>query len=96
MVLIGISIAILNSSLVGFAGMLPPRFMGALMLGFSLNGVLVLGLRVLTLVSFDIMNPVTFFQGAVIYFAIIGGFLVLCSFGIFIIINKNLTIFSLA
>lgn len=56
MVLFGICMAIAFSSIAGFAGMLPPKFMSAFMLGVSFNGLGVLGLRVITLLSFDIIN----------------------------------------
>lgn len=96
MVIMGISMAILSSTLIGFAGMLPPKYMSALMLGISLNGVLVLGVRVLTLVSFDIMDPVAYFAGAILFFAVVSVFLIICAFGIFFVIKQNLIIFSLA
>jgi hypothetical protein len=88
--------AILNSTLVGLAGMLPPKYMGALMLGMALNGVLVLGIRVLTLVSFDIFHPVKYYTGAVIFFLVISVILVICAFGIYVVLKQNLIIFSLA
>lgn len=60
-VLMGSSIAILNSSLMGLAGMLPSKFMNALMLGISLNGILILFVRVPTLFIFDISNTNSYF-----------------------------------
>lgn len=96
MVILGISMAIINSSLAGLAGMLPPKYMGALMLGMSLNGILVLALRVITLLSFDIMHPVQYFNGALTFFAIISTFLTVCAFGIYIVLKQDIIIFSLA
>lgn len=56
MVIFGICIAITFSSLAGFAGMLPSKYMSAFMLGMSFNGFGVLVLRIITLLSFDIWN----------------------------------------
>jgi hypothetical protein len=96
MVLLGSSMAVINSSLIGFAGMLPMKYMSALMLGISLNGVLILGIRVLTLFVFDIMNPVKYFFGALIFFLIASSYSLICSFGIFKVLRSNLVIFSFA
>jgi len=75
------------SSIAGLTGMLPPRFMAAFMLGYSLNGLGLIALRVVTLFSFDILNEVRYFYGSLIYFAISAGFLMICACGIFIVIR---------
>lgn len=56
MVCFGISMAILSSGLAGLAGVLPPKYMSAFMLGISLNAVGPLIIRIVTLASFGIMN----------------------------------------
>ena len=56
MVMFGICMAILNSTLAGLAGILPPKYMSAFMLGISLNAVGPLILRVITLFSFGILD----------------------------------------
>ena len=56
MMCFGICMAILNSSIVGLAGILPPKYMSAFMLGISLNAVGPIILRVITLASFGLMS----------------------------------------
>ena len=56
MVLFGLCMAILSSSLAGLAGILPPKYMSAFMLGISLNAVGPLILRALTLAYFGLLN----------------------------------------
>lgn len=56
MVMFGICMALLNSSILGLAGILPPKYMTAFMLGTSLNAVMPLTLRVITLLSFGILD----------------------------------------
>lgn len=79
--------AVLSSSIAGLAGMLPPKYMSAFMLGMSLNGVTVLLLRVITLLSFNILDSVKYFYGTLIYFLIASSFMALCAFGVFILLN---------
>lgn len=96
MIILGSSMAIISSSLIGFAGMLPPRYMSALMLGISLNGILILGIRVITLFVFDIMDPVKYFFGSLIFFLIASVYLIVCSFLIFKVMKSDLIIFCFA
>jgi hypothetical protein len=61
MVLFGLCMAILQSSLAGLAGILPPKYMSAFMLGITLNAVGPLILRVITLAYFGILDQVKYF-----------------------------------
>lgn len=88
--------AILNSSIVGLAGILPPKYMSAFMLGISLNALGPLSLRVITLASFGILDRVKYFFGALVFFCCNGGVLALCAYGVFIVIRQNVIIFNLA
>lgn len=88
--------AVLFSSIAGLAGMLPPKYMSAFMLGISLNGVSILLLRVITLLSFNILDKVKYFYGALIYFSTVSIFLGICGFGIFIVLKQDLIILNLA
>lgn len=69
MVLFGICMAILSSSIAGLAGILPPKYMSAYMLGISLNAVGPLILRIITLASFGLLDQVKYFFGALVFFA---------------------------
>lgn len=96
MVFFGCAMAILTSAIAGFAGMLPPMYMSAFMLGVALNGVGTLALRAITLVSFDIMNKAKYFVGSLLYFVVNAIFYLICAFGIFPMIKSNVIIFNLA
>lgn len=96
MIVFGISMAILTSAIAGFAGMLPPKYMAAFMLGVALNGVPTIVLRVITLLSFDIVNEVKYFIGSLLYFFINAIFYLICAFGIFPVIKSDMIIFNLA
>lgn len=87
MVLLGICMAVLSSSLAGLAGILPPRYMSAFMLGISLNAVGPLILRVITLAYFGLLDEVKYFFGALVFFASTGAFLLVCAFGIIFVIR---------
>ena len=91
----GICMAILNSSIVGLAGILPPRYMSAFMLGLSLNAVVPLILRIITLASFGIMDQILYIFGAMIFFAINAMFMGICAYGAIIVIKQNVIIFNL-
>jgi hypothetical protein len=96
MVLFGLCMAILQSSLAGLAGILPPKYMSAFMLGITLNAVGPLILRVITLAYFGILDQVKYFQGALVFFACTAGYLVVCACGIFVVIKQDVVIFNLA
>ena len=83
----GICMAILNSSIVGLAGILPPKYMSAFMLGLSLNALAPIILRVITLASFGIMDKVLYIYGAIVFFGIHSVFLGICAYGAFIVIK---------
>ena len=83
----GICMAILNSSIVGLAGILPPKYMSAFMLGLSLNALAPIILRVITLASFGIIDHLMYLFGAMIFFWINAVFLGLCAYGVFIVIK---------
>jgi hypothetical protein len=83
----GICMAILNSSIVGLAGILPPKYMSAFMLGLSLNALGPIILRVITLLSFGILDRVKYFFGALVFFICNGLFLALCAYGVSIVIR---------
>lgn len=85
--LMGCSMAVINSTLVGFAGLLPPRYMSGLLLGISFNGLSIVGLRYLTLLSFGLLDPVAYFYGSVIYFTTASIFMLFCAFGILVVIK---------
>ncbi len=88
--------AILNSSIVGLAGILPPKYMSAFMLGLSLNALAPIILRVVTLASFGIIDKMMYQFGAMVFFGINSLFLGLCAYGVFIVIKQNVIIFNLA
>ena len=88
--------AILNSSIVGLAGILPPKYMSAFMLGISLNAVMPIVLRVITLASFGLLDKVKYFFGALVFFTWIAIFFGICAYGVFIVIRQNVIIFNLA
>lgn len=96
MVLFGLCMAILQSSLAGLAGILPPKYMSAFMLGITLNAVGPLVLRVITLAYFGLLDQVKYFQGALVFFVSNASFLVICGCSIFIVIKQDLIIFNLA
>lgn len=79
--------AILNSSIVGLAGILPPKYMSAFMLGLSLNSVVPIILRAITLASFGLLDRVKYFFGALIFFSANGVFLAVCAYGAFVVIR---------
>ena len=88
--------AILNSSIAGLAGILPPKYMSAYMLGLSLNAVVPIAMRAITLASFGILDKVKYFFGAMIFFGSNSAFLGICAYGVFIVIKSNVIIFNLA
>lgn len=92
----GICMAILNSSIVGLAGILPPKYMSAFMFGISLNSVGPIVLRVITLASFGLLDRVKYFYGALLFFSANGVFLAFCAYGAFVVIRQNVIIFNLA
>lgn len=96
MVIFGVCMAILTSAIAGLAGMLPPKYMAAFMLGVALNVVGTIALRVITLISFDVANEVKYFIGSLLYFIVIAVFHLICAFGIFKVIKSNVIIFNLA
>lgn len=95
MVMFGIFMAVLSSSIAGLAGILPPRYMSAYMLGISLNAVGPILIRVITLAYFGILDEVKYFFGALVFFGSTAVYLVVCAFGILIVIKRNVTIFNL-
>ena len=96
MIVFSTTMAILTSAIAGFAGMLPPKYMAAFMLGVALNGLGTIALRVITLLSFDILNEVKYFIGSLLYFLVNAIFYLICAFGIFPVIKSNVIIFNLA
>jgi hypothetical protein len=96
MMAFGICMAILNSSIVGLAGILPPKYMSAFMMGLSLNAFVPLVLRIITLASFGIMDHLLYLFGALIFFAINSIFMGLCAYGAIIVIKQNVIIYNLA
>ncbi|CDW71661.1 equilibrative nucleoside transporter [Stylonychia lemnae] len=95
MVFLGICMAVLSSSLAGLAGILPPRYMSAFMLGISLNAVGPLILRVITLAYFGLLDEVKYFFGALVFFASTGAFMLILAFGILFVIRQDVIIFNL-
>lgn len=87
--------AVLSSSIAGLAGILPPRYMSAYMLGISLNAVGPIIIRVITLAYFGILDEVKYFFGALVFFGSTAVYLLICAFGILIVIKRNVTIFNL-
>jgi hypothetical protein len=70
--------------------------MSAFMLGISLNALIPIALRIVTLACFGLLDRVKFFFGALIFFASNGAFMVVCAYGVFIVIRQNVIIFNLA
>ena len=96
MMIFGVCMAILNGSIIGLAGILPPKYMSALMLGISLNAAGPIVLRVITLASFGLIDQLKFFLGALIFFVANGGFLIVCAMGVFLVVKQNVIIFNMA
>jgi len=96
MIALGICMAILSSSIVGLAGILPPKYMSAFMLGLSLNALIPICLRVVTLASFGVLDSVKYFFGAMIFFGLNAAFLGVCAYGALVVIRQNVIIFNLA
>lgn len=96
MMCFGVCMAIMNSSIVGLAGILPPKYMSAFMLGISLNALGPIALRIVTLASFGILDKVKYFFGALFFFACHAAFLAVCAYGVFVVIRQNVIIFNLA
>jgi hypothetical protein len=87
MVLQGICMAILNSSLVGLAGILPPKYMSAFMLGISLNAVAPIILRVITLASFGLLDQVKYFFGALVFFSVVAVYQLICAYAVIVVVR---------
>lgn len=79
--------SILQGGIFGFAGMLPPIYIQAVMLGNGFAGITTSVIRVVTKVTIESKKPVTLKQlnlSAAIYFFVSAGFIVLCVISYFI------------
>lgn len=75
LVVFGIFGGIVQSSTFALGGMLPPKYMGAIMLGQGISGIAINVLRAICLLAI----PDNKFLGALIYFIIAALILVLCA-----------------
>jgi hypothetical protein len=69
--------------------------MSAFMFGISLNSVMPIALRSITLASFGLLDRVKYFFGALIFFSSNGLFLGLCAYGALVVIRQNVIIFNM-
>lgn len=60
----------MNSTLMGYGSMLPPQFIGFILLGFSFSAVLVSIVRLICLVSFVAQNDDTYYYSTLMYFGL--------------------------
>ena len=88
--------AILNSGLTGLAGILPPKYMSAFMLGISLNAVGPIVLRALTLASFGLLDGISYLMGALVFFGVTSFFMGVCAYGVSIVVEQNVIVFNMA
>ena len=79
--------AILQGGIFGFAGMLSPLYIQAVMLGNGVAGIVTSVIRVITKVTIESQKPVTLKQlnlSAAVYFFVSAGFILLCIVSYFV------------
>lgn len=84
LLIFGIISGFVQNTIFGLAGMLPPKYMGAVMFGNGLSGITCNLINCITLVAF----PDNLFLGSIVYFVIAAGVLILCLF-CKLILRKN-------
>jgi Nucleoside transporter len=77
LVVFGVVGGIVQASTFAMGGMLPGKYMGGIMLGQGLSGIILNLCRILTL----IIIPHDLFTGALVYFILAGGIMVICAIG---------------
>ena len=65
----GIFLGTLNSSILGFCGMLNGRFIGYILLGISTSSMIVSFIRLICLITFD-NSESSYFKGTLLYFGL--------------------------
>ena len=70
MVMIGLFMGTLNSTLAGIAGQIGPAFLGANIQGIGLSSVVVCFVRLICLLSFDSAYEDSYFYSTILYFVI--------------------------
>lgn len=86
LVIFGFFGGIVQSSSYGIAGMLPPKYMGAVMFGNGFSGIILNVVRAITIVAFPSTDANSNFLGAMVYFVLAAVILlacVACSFFVF-------------
>ncbi|CAI2366910.1 unnamed protein product [Moneuplotes crassus] len=92
---VGIANAFAQSGIFGFAGMLPEKYIGAVMFGNGLSGIVMNVFRIITLAIFPPIEvregevDTSAFIGCLIYFAIAALVLMLCIFGYFVVCKTS-------
>lgn len=83
LVVFGLLGGFVQSSTYGIAGMLPPKYMGAVMLGNGLSGIIINVLRAICLAALPTSadHPDNEYYGSLVYFIMAALILVLCSGG---------------
>jgi hypothetical protein len=81
LVVMGILSGMVSGTIFGLGGMLPRKYMGALMFGQGFSGVIINILRAFCLLGFPTGDPENDFKGALIYFILAACILVVCSIG---------------
>jgi equilibrative nucleoside transporter 1/2/3 len=76
LLIFGIVSGIVQNTIFGLAGMLPPKYMGAVMLGNGLSGITCNLINCITLAAF----PNDLFLGSIVYFVIAACMLIVCLF----------------
>lgn len=59
-----------NSAIMGFGSILPPKFIGFILLGFSLSSVIVSIVRLVCLLAFQTQNDETYYYSTLLYFGL--------------------------
>jgi solute carrier family 29 (equilibrative nucleoside transporter), member 1/2/3 len=74
----GIILGIQQASIYSMAGVLPFRFMGAVMVGNGVAGIASNILRALSLIIWPVKVPGNEFKGALVFFLIAAVFMIIC------------------
>ena len=81
LVVFGMFSGLAQGSVFGLGGMLPNKYMGALMFGQGFSGVVINFIRACCLIGFPTGDPNNEFKGALIYFILAALILVACAVG---------------
>jgi solute carrier family 29 (equilibrative nucleoside transporter) protein 4 len=81
LVVFGMFSGLAQGSVFGLGGVLPNKYMGAIMFGQGFSGVVISVIRAFCLIGFPSGDPENDFKGALIYFSLAALILVACSIG---------------